>query len=140
MSIQSHIVGIGGIFFKAKNPEVLQEWYEEKLGFSVQVPYDEKDTAITFKWKNFENENHNTVWAPFPENTDYFKPSNKSFMINYIVKDMEGLFAKLSTMGIDLVGSIRTYKYGKFSHIIDPEGNKVEFWEPNREFFKDKYT
>ncbi|HUT82796.1 MAG TPA: VOC family protein [Candidatus Bathyarchaeia archaeon] len=138
-AIKDHIIGIGGIFFKSKNPDKLTDWYKSTLGFSVQVPYSEDDTAITFKWKTFEGENHNTVWAPFKEDTDYFAPSHKNFMINYIVKDIEGLILKLEQKGVKLIDHLKEYPYGKFASILDIEENKIEFWEPNMDFFKDKY-
>ena len=134
-----HILGIGGIFFKSRDPKKLTKWYESLLGFAPQVPYSEDDTAITFKWRTFEGENHNTVWAPFNEDTNYFDPSNQSFMINYIVKDLVGLLEKLNKQGIQIIESIKEYPYGKFASILDIENNKVEFWEPNSDFFKDKY-
>jgi predicted enzyme related to lactoylglutathione lyase len=134
-----HIIGIGGIFFKAKDPSALQEWYQNNLGFSPRIPFYEDDTAITFGWKTFDGENNNTVWAPFKEDTEYFSPSKKEWMLNYVVKDIEGLLAKLKKKGIERVGKLDTYEYGKFVRILDPEGNKIEFWEPDSEFFKDKY-
>lgn len=134
-----HVIGIGGIFFKAEIPEQLQKWYEENLGFSSQVPYSEEDNAITFHWKSIFNEHENTVWAPFKKDTDYFNPSPKEWMINYIVNDIEGLLADLASMGIKALDELKTYPFGKFFHILDPEGNKIEFWEPNRNFFKKKY-
>lgn len=140
MDTQSHIIGIGGVFFKAKNPNDLQKWYKETLGFSAQVPYDENDTAITFKWKSVDGENHNTVWAPFREDTDYFKPSSNSWMINYVVRDIEGLIEKLKAEGVEVTEDIKTYSYGKFGWALDPEKNKIEFWEPNTEFFANKYS
>ncbi|NHJ86339.1 MAG: VOC family protein [Asgard group archaeon] len=139
ISIETHIIGIGGIFFKSKNPDELVEWYKSTLGFSVQVPYTKDDTAISFRWKSFDGENQNTVWAPFKEDTTYFSPSQKNFMINYIVKDLDGLMLKLEKKGIKSNDSIKEYPYGRFTSIMDIEGNKIEFWEPNREYFKDKY-
>ncbi|MBN1329722.1 MAG: VOC family protein [Candidatus Heimdallarchaeota archaeon] len=138
-SVESHIVGIGGIFFKSRNPDELTEWYKSALGFSVQVPYTKDDTAISFKWKTFEGENQNTLWAPFKEDTTYFSPSHKNFMINYIVKDIIGLMLKLEKKGIKPIDSIKEYPYGKFVSIVDIEGNKIEFWEPNKYYFKNKY-
>ena len=140
LTVEDHIIGIGGIFFKSKDPEKLTEWYKSTLGFSVQVPYSEDDTAITFKWKTFEDENQNTVWAPFSKDTTYFAPSDKNFMINYIVKDIEGLLVKLKEKGIKQISPIKSYPYGKFTSILDIENNKIEFWEPDTEFFKDKYN
>ena len=135
----SHIIGIGGIFFKSKNPGELQNWYKDHLGFSTQTPYMDGDDAITFKWRNWDGISENTVWAPFPNDTTYFEPSEKEFMINYIVKDLEGLLEKLKIKGIIPIGSVSTHPFGKFVQIVDPEGNKIEFWEPDRGHFADKY-
>ena len=133
------IIGIGGVFFKAEDPKNLQSWYMNNLGFSSQVPYSNDDDAITFAWKSLSNENENTVWAPFKNDTDYFNPSKKDWMINYIVRDIEGLLNYLISKGIKPIDELKTYLFGKFVHILDPEGNKIEFWEPNKEFFKNKY-
>ena len=138
-TIKSHIVGIGGIFFKSKDPDKLIEWYKSVLGFEAQVPYSEDDTAITFKWKSSNGTNQNTVWAPFKEDTNYFDPSDRQFMINYIVKDIEGLISKLKAKGIKPINKIRKYPYGRFASILDIENNKIEFWEPDKEFFQEKY-
>ena len=138
-SAKNYIIGIGGIFFKSQDPEKLQNWYIENLGFFSQVPYMEGDDAITFKWKSVLDEHENSVWAPFKNDTTYFNPSQKEFMINYIVINIEELLDDLKSKGIKAIDEIRTAPYGKFASILDPEGNKIEFWEPNREFFKNKY-
>ncbi len=139
MNVKSHIIGIGGVFFKANNPSNLQQWYMETLGFSSQLPFDKTDTAITFRWKTSDGNNHSTVWAPFPKNTEYFEPSKSSWMINYVVKDIEGLIEKLQNDGIQVIDEIQSYPYGKFGWVMDPEENKIELWEPDKEFFADKY-
>lgn len=138
--ITSNILGIGGIFFKANNPKNLQDWYSKNFGFYSQIPYSEDDDAISFAWKTMTNENENTVWAPFNNDTEYFNPSTKDFMINYIVRDMNALLLELKEKGIEQIDEIQTAPYGKFVHIMDPEGNKIEFWEPNRTFFEKKYN
>jgi predicted enzyme related to lactoylglutathione lyase len=137
--LDDHIIGFGGFFFLSKDPQALTSWYKEKLGFTTQVPYTKDDSAITFRWKSFDGVNQNTVWAPFKEDGGYFAPSKKEWMINIIVKDIEALLAKLTTQGIQQIGKIEEESYGKFAWILDPENNKIEFWEPNREFFADKY-
>ena len=81
----------------------------------------------------------NTVWAPFKEDTNYFNPSNKDWMINYLVNDIEGLLETLKSEEIYPIDDISNLPFGKFVHIIDPEGNKIEFCEPNKDFFNDKY-
>lgn len=137
--LHDHIVGFGGFFFKSKDPEGLTQWYQEKLGFTTQVPYTDDDSAITFRWKSFDGVNQNTVWAPFKEGGDYFAPSKKEWMINLIVKDIDLLISKLVAQGVAQIGKIEEESYGKFAWILDPEDNKIELWEPNREFFADKY-
>lgn len=137
--LEDHIVGFGGFFFRSKDPEALTKWYQEKLGFTTQVPFSDDDTAIIFKWKSFDGENQSTVWAPFKDDTDYFGSNKKEWMINLIVKDIEILLEKLADQAVKQVGKIEEFYYGKFARILDPEGNKIELWEPNREFFVDKY-
>ncbi|NPD90657.1 MAG: VOC family protein [Asgard group archaeon] len=137
--LTDHIVGFGGFFFKSKDPKGLTKWCQELLGFTTQVPYTKEDTAITFRWKSFDGVNQNTVWAPFKEGGDYFAPSQKKWMINLIVKDIEQLLTKLLAQGVQQIGKIEEESYGKFAWILDPEDNKIELWEPNREFFADKY-
>lgn len=137
--LTDHIVGFGGFFFKSSDPASLTQWYQAVLGFSTQVPYSVDDTAITFRWKSFDGVNQNTVWAPFKEGSEYFAPSQKEWMINLIVKDIEELITKLTALGVQQIGKIEEESYGKFAWILDPEGNKIELWEPNKEFFADKY-
>ncbi|MHA2055481.1 MAG: VOC family protein [Candidatus Hodarchaeales archaeon] len=120
------IIGIGGIFFKSTDPGKLTTWYRKHLGFSSQIPYMEGDDTITMKWKSWTGENENTVWAPFPLDTTYISP-------------IEDLMQRLAKSRIEPLGVIVQHPFGKFAQILDPEGNKIEFWEPAREHFKDKY-
>lgn len=120
------VTGIGGIFFKCVNPQKMTEWYEKHLGLDVN-PY-----GATFEW--FESSDNTkkgqTQWTPFPETTEYFEPSAKDFMINYRVENLEALVEELKKEGVTIVDKIETYDYGKFIHILDAEGNKVQLWEP----------
>ena len=120
------VTGIGGIFFKCKDPKQQNEWYKTHLGI------DTNDYGATFEWKDETDSTKNgqTQWSPFPEKTTYFEPSTKDFMINYRVADLEALVAELKKEGVTIVDAIATYDYGKFVHIMDPEGNKIELWEP----------
>lgn len=111
------VLGIGGIFFKCQNPEKMREWYAQYLGF----PTDEY--GATF------NQQGMVVWSPFKETTTYFAPSTKEFMINLCVVDIEGLVAELKSKGVTVLNEIETFDYGKFVHILDIEGNKLELWE-----------
>lgn len=120
------VTGIGGIFFKTQDPTGLKKWYSEHLGFETD------DYGHMFKSRDFENPDEPTLlqWSPFKENTDYFGPSTKPYMINYRVADLEALKKELESSGVEVVDEIAEYEYGKFLHIMDPEGNKIELWEP----------
>ena len=121
------VKGIGGIFFKCKDPKQMKEWYKTHLGL------DTNDWGATFEWKEAPDstKNGSTTWSPFAEATKYFEPSTKDFMINYIVTDLEALVEELKKEGVTIVDKIESYDYGKFVHILDLEGNKVELWEPS---------
>lgn len=119
--------GIGGIFFKCKDPKKLREWYETNLGFNTN-----KYGAV-FEWRQGADTSKKgfTQWSPFNEKTKYFEPSTKDFMINYRVENLEELLAQLRKNGVTITDTIETVEYGKFVHIMDLEGNKIELWEPN---------
>ena len=120
------VTGIGGIFFKCKDPKAINEWYKTHLGFDTS-PY-----GTSFEWRQLDDSTKKglTQWNPFAENTTYFEPSAKEFMINYRVADLEALVVQLKNEGVTIVDKIEASEYGKFVHIIDLEGNKVELWEP----------
>jgi predicted enzyme related to lactoylglutathione lyase len=120
------VTGIGGIFFKCKDPKQMKEWYKTHLGLNTN------DYGATFDWKEgFDStKKGSTTWSPFSETTKYFEPSTKDFMINYRVADLQGLVEELKKEGVTILDKIETYDYGKFVHILDVEGNKVELWEP----------
>lgn len=120
------VTGIGGIFFKCKDPNMMTEWYQKHLGLDTN-PY-----GATFEWyeRPDSSTKAQTQWSPFPESTKYFEPSSKDFMINYRVENLETLVEELRKDGVTIVDNIETYDYGKFIHILDAEGNKVELWEP----------
>src|SRR5688572_30783411 len=122
------VIGIGGVFFKAQNPETLRAWYQKNLGI------DSEKWGATFNWDSPEIKAHNkefsTAWNPFPEDTTYYAPSTKQFMINYVVADLAELVKALKTEGVEMVGEMVEEDYGKFAWIMDPEGNKIELWEP----------
>ena len=122
------VIGIGGIFFKCKDPEKVKEWYKTHLGFDTD-PY-----GVKFEWRQEEEvKSGYTLWSPFDDGTKYFEPSSKDFMINYRVHDLEALVIELKKEGVALLDEIETYDYGKFVHILDIEGNKIELWEANDE-------
>lgn len=119
--------GIGGVFFKCKDPKKVREWYNKHLGLNTNV------YGTVFEWYQGADSTQKgfTQWSPFNEKTTYFEPSTKDFMINYRVEKLEQLVAVLKSEGVTVLDTIETYDYGKFVHILDIEGNKVELWEPN---------
>ena len=122
--IMKRVTGIGGIFFKCKDPKAVNEWYKTHLGFDT-TPY-----GTSFEWKQIDDDKKGfTQWNPFPETTKYFEPSTKDFMINYRVDNLEALVEQLKKENVTIIDKIETYEYGKFVHIHDPEGNKIELWE-----------
>jgi predicted enzyme related to lactoylglutathione lyase len=120
------VTGIGGIFFKCKDPKKMTEWYHKHLGLTTN-PY-----GATFEWYEGADSTKKaqTQWTPFPETTKYFEPSTKDFMINYRVENLAALVEELKKDGVTIVDTIESYDYGKFVHILDAEGNKIELWEP----------
>jgi len=121
------VTGIGGIFFKSKDPKALCDWYQRHLG----VPVEEWGGA-TFRWTSPENQSGSgtTVWSPFREGTTYFAPSNAPFMINFRVDDLHALLAQLRSEGCVVDAKTEESEFGKFGWVMDPEGNKVELWQP----------
>jgi len=120
------VTGIGGIFFFSKNPNELKEWYSKNLGLAVN------DYGSSFEFRNAHcpDEINYLQWSPFEENSEYFKPSEREFMINYRVQNIEGLVKKLEENGVTILDKIEEYDYGKFVHVMGPEGTKIELWEP----------
>ena len=120
------VTGLGGIFFKCEDAEKMKEWYRQHLGIDAG-----KDGAV-FKWRDFEAPEKKclTAWSAIPTHTKYFDPSQKPFMFNYRVENLEALLEELRKEGVTVVGAVEEYEYGKFGWILDPEGNKIELWEP----------
>jgi predicted enzyme related to lactoylglutathione lyase len=123
------VTSIGGIFFKSKDPEKVKDWYSKHLGLNV----DQYGTS--FEWRQAEDGTKKgfTAWSPFKEDTKYLEPSVKEFMINYRVENIEWLVEELKKEGVVVTDNIEVYEYGKFVHIMDIEGNKIELWEPKDE-------
>ena len=121
------VTGIGGIFFYSENPQVTKEWYTKNLGFEIN---EWGSSSFEFRDINKPDEINSLQWSPFKKGDEYFSPSKKEFMINYRVQNIEGLVIKLKENGVTILDSIATYDYGKFVHIMDAEGNKIELWEP----------
>ena len=120
------VTGIGGIFFKCKNPEEMRKWYSDNLGLKT----NEYGSLFEFRLADEPEKKAYLQWSPFKDSTKYFEPSAKEFMINYRVQNIEKLVAGLKRAGVVVLDTIETYEYGKFVHIMDPEGNKIELWEP----------
>lgn len=121
------VTGIGGVFLKAKDPKAMTDWYQRHLGIDFNgQPY------YPFQWVNPHHPTApgSTVFSFFNDNTTYFQPSEKPLMINFRVADLRGLLAALEKEGVQIVGEVQEYPYGKFGWIMDPEGNKIELWEP----------
>ena len=118
--------GIGGIFFKCKDPDKMREWYQTHLGLNTN------QYGAVFEWRQGADTTKKgfTQWSPFAETTKYFEPSAKDFMINYRVADLEALVEELKKEGVTIVDKIETSDYGKFVHVMDIEGNKIQLWEP----------
>ena len=127
------VTGIGGVFFKSKDPKGIKNWYRDHLGLAVDA------YGSMFESRDSVNPDKKTYlqWSPFDEKTSYFEPSQKEFMINYRVANLELLVNELRENGVTICDEIATFDYGKFVHIMDPEGNKLELWEPMDQVFTD---
>ena len=121
------VTGIGGVFFKAKDPKALAEWYRKHLGLEV-----EEWGGVAFRWKTADNPTGtgSTVWSPFKDDTTYFAPSTASFMVNYRVQDLHAVLSALREEGCSVEDKVEESEYGKFGWVMDPEGNKLELWQP----------
>jgi predicted enzyme related to lactoylglutathione lyase len=122
--MKKRVTGIGGIFFKTKDPKQTREWYKNYLGF------DTNEYGSSFNWQDENGKQCTTQWSLFKDDTKYFAPSEKEFMMNYRVENLEELLKVLKEEGVTIVGEMETYDYGKFGWILDPDGNKIELWEP----------
>jgi predicted enzyme related to lactoylglutathione lyase len=128
------VTGIGGIFFKSKDSKNLQTWYEKHLGFEP-----DPEGYILFKWleRDKPHKKAHTVWGLFPEDTDYFEPSKASFMINYRVENLDKLLEQLRDEGVEVSDQrIDDEINGKFGFIMDPEGNRIQLWEPSEKSYE----
>ena len=121
-----HVTSVGGIFFKAEYPDSLKKWYTNNLG----MPMDKYGTVFVWYQGADSTQHGYTQWSVFKKTTKYFQPSDKDFMINYRVDNMDALMKRLKENGVTICDTVETYDYGKFVHIMDPEGNKIELWEP----------
>ena len=124
---QKKVTGIGGIFFKCKDSKKIRDWYKLHLGLNTN------NYGTVFEWRQGADTSKTgfTQWSPFNEKTKYFEPSTKDFMINYRVENLEKLVDQFKKTGVIITDTIQTVEYGKFVHIMDIEGNKIELWQPN---------
>ena len=125
--MKKRVTGIGGIFFKADDPEKLGAWYAKHL----QLPIEDWGGA-SFKWREKENSEREgyTIWSPFQSDTEYFEPSKKPFMINFRVENLDAVLEQLRAEGVTVDDKKEESEFGKFGWIMDPEGNRIELWEP----------
>ena len=125
----NRVTGIGGIFFKAKDPKAMQAWYRRHLGIDVQ-----DWGGVAFEWTGADGKpvGGTTVWSIMPAEGDTFAPGTASFMVNYRVADLRALLQALREEGCNVLDKFDESEYGKFGWVIDPEGNKVELWEPKK--------
>lgn len=121
------VTGIGGVFFKAREPERLREWYRNHLGIDVQ---DWGGAVFVWKEPDQPNQTGSTTWSIFPESSDYFNPSTAPFMINYRVENLESVLQALREEGCKVDNRLESTEYGKFGWVMDPEGNRIELWQP----------
>ncbi len=121
------VVGIGGIFFYADDVERSKEWYKKNLGIETN---DWGSASFESRSLNNTQDVNDMQWKPFKAGDEYFAPSKKEFMINYIVQNLEGMVRNLKANGATILDTMETYDFGKFIHIMDEEGNKIELWEP----------
>lgn len=121
------VTGIGGIFFKAQDPKALGAWYQKHLGIDVEAW-----GGFGFRWNTPDNPAGvgTTIWSPFAADTAYFAPSTAPFMINYRVDDLHALLAALRAEGVAVEDKVEESEFGKFGWVMDPEGNKLELWQP----------
>jgi predicted enzyme related to lactoylglutathione lyase len=121
------VTGIGGVFFKSRDPQKLKEWYQKHLGIECMP-----GNGAVFLWRD-DNPDGYSVWSPFSADTKYFDPSPAPFMINYRVADLPALLGELQKEGVEIAGEMQEDEFGKFAWVMDPEGNRVELWEPPKE-------
>lgn len=135
MSNKAKVTGVGGIFFKCKDPKSLKEWYADQLGFETDA------YGATFKSRNLEDPEKVAYlqWSTLSEQSEMTEPSPKEFMVNYRVDNLVLMIEQLKEAGVTILDEIAEYDYGKFVHIMDPEGNKIELWEPVDHVFDDYY-
>ena len=122
--MKKRVTGLGGFFFKTKDPDAVKAWYKKHMGINTD------QYGWSFWWKDQDGNDCLTQWSPFKEDTKYFEPSQKQFMMNFRVENLVELLEALKAEGVEVIGEIQEFDYGKFGYVMDPEGNKLELWEP----------
>ena len=128
IDMAKRVTGIGGVFFKAKDPKKLGAWYAKHLEIDVEPT----SPSATFRWRELDDPSKSgaTVWGLFPQDSDYFGPANVSFMVNYRVENLDVLIDMLRKEGVEILREIDDTPYGRFAAVRDPEGNGIELWQP----------
>jgi predicted enzyme related to lactoylglutathione lyase len=121
MQAKQAVLGIGGVFFKARDPVALATWYREQLGIPVDLPAT---------YASIQEREATAVWATFPHDTEYFGRQSTSFMLNYRVANLDAMLAQLRDAGVVVDDKVEDYEYGRFGWATDPEGNRFELWQP----------
>ncbi|MEQ9188822.1 MAG: VOC family protein [Cryomorphaceae bacterium] len=129
--MKGKVTGIGGIFFKSKDPKAMKDWYEK----AFHLPMDQYGHMFIWRSNEAPDQQCTTQWSPMAKDTDYYAPSENEFMINYRVEHLDDLLLSLAKQGVKQVGSLEEYEYGRFAWVMDPEGRKIELWEPKDEAF-----
>jgi len=125
--MKKRVTSLGGIFFKTPSTEKTKDWYEKHLGFNME------EHGTHFVWQKPDNplERGHTLWAPFSDKTKYFGREQQQYMVNFRVENLDELLKVLREEGVEVLDTYESHDYGKFAHIIDVDGNRVELWEPN---------
>lgn len=120
------VTGIGGVFFRSEDPAATRQWYAEHLGLGVD------DYGSNFTWRSDANPERRgfTQWSPFDHDTEYFGDASQQAMVNYRVDDLDAVLARLTSAGVELVGEMQVEPFGRFQHVIDGDGHRLELWEP----------
>ncbi len=125
------VTGIGGILYKSNDPEKTKEWYRDNLGFNV----DEYGTS--FQWLNNDGDKGHTVWSPMAEDHEHFEGGEKDMIVNLRVDNLDDLLDSLKSEGVEILGPVKEYEYGRFAYVKDPDGMKLELWEPNDQAYEE---
>ncbi len=123
------VTGIGGILFKSENPQKTKDWYEKHLGFKTD------SYGTTFQWQDQEGQKGHTVWSPMEKDHQHFEDGDRDFMLNLRVDDLDAILEDMKAEGVEQIGETQEYEYGRFAYVKDPDGMKVELWEPNDQSF-----